>query len=294
VTYSEYFLVPEDSGVGDLLTYVRMFTDYVNASNTTLINVTASPGRTLEFLEHRRAYFGEATASPPPSPPPREGNPEVERPFFFDEKGVRMEIPQLSRDTDLHEHFTTGNFAMRYITTPALAERYAFAGKERGDPEEMPVTYFARAQCAVQQAVLVKMDVRLLLQSEEARTDFFTRLYGVTVDAAFKRFDVRSCFTEQMVNHRLECDPAPSPPPPNDWVSQNITSNLTHAHAHTPILYDAHCLGKHPSSYTERLRTARQAHLLVQKNACNAILLLICCSESSCLPPIHHAHHSRA
>ena len=66
--------------------------------------------------------------------------------------------------------------------------------------------------------MIVKMHVRLLLQSADARLDFFARVYGVTLDAAFKRFDVRSCFTEQTQNIRSECDPAPSPPPPNNWL----------------------------------------------------------------------------
>ena len=52
----------------------------------------------------------------------------------------------------------------------------------------------------------------------DARTDFFMRVYGGTLDAAFKRFDVRSCFTEVTNNVRLECDPAPSPPPPDNWA----------------------------------------------------------------------------
>ena len=43
------------------------------------------------------------------------------------------------------------------------------------------------------------------------------RVYGGTLDAAFRRFDVRSCFTETTENVRLECDPAPSPPPPDNW-----------------------------------------------------------------------------
>lgn len=191
--------MPKESTDVDLLTYVRMLTDYVNVSNATLINVTATPGLALEFLEHRRSYFGMPTNPSPPTPPPHEGNPVTERPFFYDEYGVRIEIPQVAR-------------------TNALANRYLIAGKMRGDPEEMPINHWNRAQCAADDAVLVRMHVRLLIQSEDSRTDLFMRLYGVTLDAAFKRFDVRSCFTEQMQNIRLECDPAPSPPPPSDWT----------------------------------------------------------------------------
>ena len=174
-----------------------MLTDYVNVSNATLINVTATTGLALEFLEHRRSYFGVPTNPSPPAPPPHDG--VTERPFFYDEYGVRIEIPQVARAN-------------------ALANRYLIAGRMRGDPDEMPSNHWNRAQCAADDAVIVKVHVRLLLQSEDARLDFFTRVYGVTLDAAFKRFDVRSCFTEQTENVRLECDPAPSPPPPNNWV----------------------------------------------------------------------------
>ena len=198
-------------------------TDYVNISNATLINVTASFGRTDEWLEQRRAYFGRSTNSPPPPPPPTDAHPDVERPFFFDEKGVRLDIPQVGRDNALTEHFTTTTgFRMRYILASGLAERYTLAGKARGDPEKMPNAYFHRAACGDEEATLVRVHVRLLLQpwaaGVDARTDFFMRVYGVTLDAAFRRFDVRSCFTETTENVRLECDPAPSPPPPNDWV----------------------------------------------------------------------------
>ena len=209
----------------DLLTYVDMLTHYVNISNATLINVTATYGTTVEWLEQRRIYFGRATNSPPPAPPPTDGNPPVERPFLFDEKGVRLDIPQLDHDNDLHVAFTDDtddtDYKMRYITTNKLEDRYTFAGKERGDPEKMPKAYFARAHCGDEEATLIKVHVRILLQPHtfvDSRTDFFMRTYGGTLDAAFKRFDVRSCFTETTENIRLECDPAPSPPPPNDWA----------------------------------------------------------------------------
>ena len=199
-----------------------MMNDYVNASNVTIINVTTTFGTTEEWLEQRRAYFGRSTISPPPAPPPTDAHPDVERPFFFNEDGTRADIPQLSRANGLTEHFTeTTPYRLRYILAQGLAERYAIAGKARGDPEEMPNAYFHRAACGEEEAVLVKVHVRVLLQPHEgfdSRAGFFARMYGVTLDAAFKRFDVRSCFTETTENVRLECDPAPSPPPPNDWV----------------------------------------------------------------------------
>jgi hypothetical protein len=202
-------------------------TDYVNISNATLINVSASFGSTTEWLEQRRAYFGRATHSPPPAPPPTDANPAVERPFFFDPvKGTRIDIPMLDHDNDIQEAFTDDtddtDFKMRYVTSTKLAARYTIAGKERGDPEEMPKDYFHRAACGDEEATLVKVHVRILLQPHtfvDSRTDFFMRVYGGTLDAAFKRFDVRSCFTETTENQRLECDPAPSPPPPDNWVT---------------------------------------------------------------------------
>jgi len=286
--WDEVVRVPEDTTDADLLTIMHMFQDYVNASNVTIINVTASHGTTEEWLEQRQAYFGTLHPQAPP-PPPEDKNPDVERPFLFNEDGTRAEIPQLARANGLTEHFTeTTAYRLRYILAQGLAERYELAGKLRGDPEEMPKAYFARAACGDEDAMLVKVHVRVLLQPHEgfdSRTDFFARMYGVTLDAALKRFDVRTCHTETTENIRLECDPAPSPPPPDDWVSQNITSNLTHAHAHTPICYDAHCLGKHPSSYTERLRTARQARLLVvaQRQLCDSPLTTAgtCCACSN-------------
>jgi len=225
VEYDEFLRVPTGSTDADLLTYLDMLTHYVNISNATLINVTASYGTTTEWLEQRRVYFGRATNSPPPAPPPTDANPAVERPFFFDEKGIRLDIPQLDHDNDLQEAYTDTtddtDFKLRYITSTKLADRYTFAGKERGDPEKMPKAYFHRAACGDEEATLVKVHVRILFQPHtyvDSRTDFFMRVYGGTLDAAFKRFDVRSCFTETTENIRLECDPAPSPPPPNDWA----------------------------------------------------------------------------
>jgi len=203
-------------------------TDYVNISTATLINVSASFGSTTEWLEQRRVYFGRATNSPPPAPPPTDANPAVERPFFFDPvTDIRIDIPQVDHDNDLQEAYTDTtddtDFKMRYVTSKKLAQRYTIAGKERGDPEEMPKDYFHRAACGDEEATLVKVHVRILLQpwaaGVDSRTDFFMRVYGGTLDAAFKRFDVRSCFTETTENQRLECDPAPSPPPPDNWVT---------------------------------------------------------------------------
>ena len=213
--------LPKDSTDTDLLTIVQMFSDYVNASNVTIINVTASHASATEWLEQRQAYFGTLHPQAPP-PPPEDKNPDVERPFFFNEDGTRAEIPQLARANGLTEHFTeTTAYKLRYILAEGLAERYELAGKLRGDPEEMPKAYFARAACGDEDAMLVKVHVRVLLQPHEgfdSRTDFFARMYGVTLDAALKRFDVRTCHTETTENIRLECDPAPSPPPPDDWV----------------------------------------------------------------------------
>jgi len=223
VEYDEFLHMPSGTTDADLITIVQLMTDYVNISNATLINVSASFGTTTEWLEQRRVYFGRATNSPPPAPPPEDKNPDVERPFFFDEKGIRVDIPQLDHDNDIQEAFTETNpFKMRYVTSTKLAERYTIAGKERGDPEAMPKDYFHRAVCGDEEATLVKVHVRILLQpwaaGVDSRTDFFMRTYGGTLDAAFKRFDVRSCFTETTENQRLECDPAPSPPPPDNWV----------------------------------------------------------------------------
>ena len=197
VSYTEYFRVPSASTAADLLVYMQMLTDYVNVSNATLANVSATAGRTLEFLEHRRSYFGVPTHPSPPTPPPHLGNAHTD-PAFFEEDGVRIDLPKVARDN-------------------ALKVGYFVAGKMRGDPEAMPDDHWSRAACAHEDAVLVKMHLRLLLQSADARLDFLARVYGATFDAAFKRFGVRACFTEQTENVRLECDPAPSPPPPDDW-----------------------------------------------------------------------------
>ena len=171
VEYDEFLLVPHATTGADLITIVELMTDYVNISNATLINVSASFGSTTEWLEQRRIYFGRATHSPPPAPPPTDANPAVERPFFFDEKGIRIDIPMLDHDNDIQEAFTDDtddtDFKMRYITSNKLAERYTIAGKERGDPEEMPKDYFHRAACGDEEATLVKVHVRILLQPHE-------------------------------------------------------------------------------------------------------------------------------
>ena len=173
----------------------------------------------------QRRTYNRADRATPPAPPPTDGNPPVERPFFFDEKGVRLDIPQLDHDNDIQVAFTDDtddtDYKMRYVTSTKLEDRYTFAGKERGDPEKMPKDYFHRAVCGDEEATLIKVHVRILLQPHEgfdSRLNFFMRIYGGTLDAAFKRFDVRSCFTETTENQRLECDPAPSPPPPDNWV----------------------------------------------------------------------------
>ena len=194
--YEEFFHVPSSSTDADLLTYVDMLTHYVNISNATLINVTATYGKTEEWLEQRRVYFGRPTDSPPPAPPPTDGNPPVERPFLFDEKGVRLDIPQLDHDNDIQVAYTDDtddtDYKMRYVTSTKLEDRYTFAGKERGDPEKMPKDYFHRAVCGDEEATLIKVHVRILLQPHtfvDSRTDFFMRVYGGTIDAAFKRFE---------------------------------------------------------------------------------------------------------
>ena len=213
--------LPKESTDADLLTVVQMFSDYTNSSNVTIINVTATHATVADWLEQRQAYFGTVAPQSPP-PPPEDKNPDVERPFFFNEDGTRADIPQLARANGLTEHFTeTTAYRLRYILAEGLAERYFLAGKLRGDPEEMPKAYFARAACGDEDAMLVKVHVRVLLQPHEgfdSRADFFARMYGVTLDAALKRFDVRTCHTETTENIRLECDPAPSPPPPDNWV----------------------------------------------------------------------------
>jgi hypothetical protein len=153
----------------------------------------------------------------------------VERPTLFNEDGTRADLPQVSRANGLEEHFTeTTDYKLRYVTAEGLAERYTLAGKERGDPEKMPKSHFHRAACGDEQTTLVKVHVRILLQPHEyfdSRTAFFMRTYGGTFDAALRRFDVRTCFTETTENQRLECDPAPSPPPPDNWVRPKCPSN---------------------------------------------------------------------
>lgn len=201
VTYEEYFYAPSDSSMADLPTYTSMFTDYMNSSNVTLLNITATFGMALEFLEHKREYFGEGTLMSPPTPPPHVGNPYTE-PSLFDENGVRLEMPLAVE---------------RWFVS--LSDEYHIAGKMRGDLVNLPANHMDRANCEHDDAVLVKIDARVLIRSEEGRTELLRRMYGVTIDAAFKRFDVRACFTERTHNIRRECDAAPSPPPKSDWVT---------------------------------------------------------------------------
>ena len=174
-----------------------MVSSYVNITNTTLANVTTTSGTISAFRRHRRRYMGTSITPSPPTPPPHEGNPPRDK-AFLDEFGKSIDLPKLLRDN-------------------GLDERYTFAGKERGDPELLPEGNLPQAECGDDGAILVRVKVRTLLQTDDARQEFFTRVYGVTVDYEFKRFDIRPCLTEIITNIRLETDSAPSPPPPNDW-----------------------------------------------------------------------------
>ena len=196
--YVEYLFVPAESTTIDFPTYVQMVTDYTNRTNSTLANVSASAAFEFSIAEARRRYFGTSTLSPAPAPPPHLGNPHRDA-AFLDESGARVELPLVVRDNQ-------------------LKDEYFIAGKTRGDPANMSPDHLYRADCGGEEANIVKMYVRILLQSTESREDFFMRMYGATFDAAFKRFDVRACFTEHITNLQLERDPAPSPPPPNNWV----------------------------------------------------------------------------
>jgi len=208
VEYVEYLYVPAESTSIDFPAYVQMVTDYTNRTNTTLSNVSVSAPWTFasisagasmrfEWREHERAKLGHPTNPAPPTPPPHLGNAHSEA-AFVGEDSARIELPQIARNN-------------------GLQDRYFIAGKMRGDPDEMPADHWYRADCGSASANLVKTNVRILLQSTAAREDFFARMYGGTLDSAFKRFGVRACFTEITSNVRMEVDPAPSPPPPDNW-----------------------------------------------------------------------------
>ena len=51
----------KDTEDADLLTIVQMFSDYVNASNVTIINVTAFHATVTDWLEQRQAYRHSST-----------------------------------------------------------------------------------------------------------------------------------------------------------------------------------------------------------------------------------------
>ena len=147
---------------------------------------------------------------------------------FFNEDGTRAE-PSDGAPT-AYEHVTeTTDYKLRYILAEACgAVRATSSGATRdaqgvacarGDERRRFVkVHAARAPAAA--------------RGFDPRADFFARMYGVTLDAVLKRFDVRTCHTEVTENVRLECDPAPSPPPPNDWVSQK-SHRTSHAHTRT-------------------------------------------------------------
>ena len=173
-----------------------MFRDLLNTTNTTLLNVTVSaPVETAEYATH--AAFAAGTAEFHPPAPPVVDRPRD--PALVDENGLRILPPLLLRDN-------------------ALRPTYEIAGLTVGTSGE---NCSARSNChaPLNGRHLAWVQVRFLFQSPEARERTTQLLYGVTADRLFLRFGaLRPCFTERFENVRLECDPAPSPPPPNTWT----------------------------------------------------------------------------
>ena len=195
VTYREVFNVSSVADA-DLLTYMAMFADLTNTSNTTLLNVSATPFDPAAYPGFRSIYFGDGPPSPPMPPPiyrPRD-------PVLVDERGERIVPPQMAR-------------------TNALKPLYYIRGEWLGDAGGIP-NGTRRSDCAaaLEGRALVLMEIRFLFQSYASREETMQLLYGGTVDRSLLRFGVRSCWSEQFRNVRLECDPAPSPPPVGDWV----------------------------------------------------------------------------
>lgn len=101
-----------------------------------------------------------------------------------------------------------------------LEQTYTINGKTYG-LEELKNLYRAVNCEAVQ--FLVEVELRAIVRDPNARDLFFNVAYGYALADQLKNFGITPCDTMQFQNIQLDVIPAPSPPPPNDWVRENTT-----------------------------------------------------------------------
>ena len=59
---------------------------------------------------------------------------------------------------------------------------------------------------------------RAIVRDPAARLLFFAVAYGYAMADQLRNFEIVPCDTATFQNIQLDVIPAPSPPPPNDWV----------------------------------------------------------------------------
>lgn len=97
----------------------------------------------------------------------------------------------------------------------ALGQTYTINGIEYG-LEELENLYRA-VDCGAAQ-YLVQVQLEAIVRDPAARSLFFSVAYGYALADQLKNFAIVPCDTMTFQNIQLDVIPAPSPPPPNDWV----------------------------------------------------------------------------
>ncbi len=106
----------------------------------------------------------------------------------------------------------------------ALGQTYTIDGVEYG-LEELENLYRA-VDCGAAQ-YLVQVQLEAVVRDPAARALFFAVAYGYALADQLKNFAIVPCDTMTFQNIQLDVIPAPSPPPPNDWV-RNATLKPYH------------------------------------------------------------------
>lgn len=97
----------------------------------------------------------------------------------------------------------------------ALAQTYTINGVQYG-LEELENLYRS-IDCGAEQ-YLVEVSLEAIVRDPAARLLFFAVAYGYALADQLRNFGIVPCDTATFENIQLDVIPAPSPPPPNDWV----------------------------------------------------------------------------
>jgi len=128
---------------------------------------------------------------------------------------------------ELHHRGTIYNYETRRRQRRlALGQTYTIDGVEYG-LEELENLYRA-VDCGAAQ-YLVQVQLEAVVRDPAARALFFAVAYGYALADQLKNFAIVPCDTMTFQNIQLDVIPAPSPPPPNDWV-RNAMQHSNHTH----------------------------------------------------------------